>query len=151
MYRIMFLLKRKPHLTHQQFREHFERSHAAMALKFCGHLFTQYQRHYIDEVMSGGDSRKPNSGFGPHPFNWDLLSVWTLPSEENYNEVIRLMLTPELDPLFEADEDRFIDRSATVMIPCTVADTGVDFNPKGTVFDTPTGVPSWEGLLPIVP
>ena len=144
MFRIMFLLKRKPHVTHAQFRAHFERSHAAMALKFCGHLFTQYQRHYTEEVWYGGDSREVGSGFGPKPAPYDLLSVWTLPSEENYNEVIRLMLTPELDPLFHADEDRFIDRSATVMIPCTVFDTGTVFNPKGTVFDTPTGEPSWE-------
>lgn len=144
MYRVMFMLKRKPHMTHAQFRDHFERSHAAMALKFCGHLFTQYQRHYTDTVYAGGDSRKENSGFGPKPWGWDLLSVWTLPSEEHYNEVIRIMLDPEINHLFEEDEDRFIDREATVMIPCDVADTGTVFNPKFTVFDTPTGIPSWD-------
>jgi hypothetical protein len=144
MYRVMFLIKRKPHMSHEQFRAHFERSHAAMAMKFCGHLFSQYQRHYMDTVWAGGDSRKADSGFGPRPSNWDLLSVWTLPSEENYHEVIRIMQLPECDHLFEEDEDRFIDREATVMIPCTVADAGVVFNPKGTVFDTPTGIPSWD-------
>lgn len=144
MYRIMFLLKRKPHLTHEEFRAHFERSHAAMALKFCGHLFSQYQRHYTDTVWCGGDSRRESSGFGPQPWNWDLLSIWTLPSEENYQEVIRIMESPAIKHLFEEDEDRFIDREATVMIPCDVADTGVVFSAAGTVFDTPTGVPSWD-------
>jgi len=144
MYRVMFLLKRKSHLTHEQFRTHFERSHAAMALKFCGHLFSQYQRHYTDTVWCGGDSRQEGSGFGPKPWAWDLLSVWTLPSEENYHEVIRIMESPEIKHLFQDDEDRFIDREATVMIPCTVADTGTVFNPKGTVFDTATGIPSWD-------
>lgn len=143
MYRIMFLLKRKPHVTHAQFRAHFERSHAAMAQKYCGHLFSQYQRHYTDTVWEGGDSRQENSGFGPKPWKWDLLSVWTLPSEDHYNEVIRLMLTPELDHLFKDDEDRFIDRSATVMIPCTMIDTGTTLTPAGTVFDTVDGTPSW--------
>ena len=151
MYRVMFLIKRKPHLTHAQFRAHFERSHAAMALKYCGHLFSQYQRHYLETVWDGGDSRKPGSKFGPRPSNWDLLSVWTLPSEENYNEVIRIMLTPELDPLFEADEDRFIDRTATMMIPCSVADTGTEFNAKGTVFDTGTSLPSWDKWTEFLP
>jgi hypothetical protein len=149
MYRIMFLLKRKSHITHAQFRAHFERSHAAMAQKYCGHLFSQYQRHYLETVWDGDDSRKPDSKFGPRPSNWDLLSVWTLPSEENYNEVIRLMLTPELDPLFEADEDRFIDRTATVMIPCTMIDTGTSLTPAGTVFDTPDGIPSWKNWAEI--
>ncbi len=144
MYRIMFLLKRKPHMTHEQFRAHFERSHAPMALKFCGHLFSQYQRHYADTVWCGGDSRKPDSGFGPTPWNWDLLSVWTLPSEAHYHEVIRIMESPGIKPLFEADEDRIIDREATVMIPCNVADTGTNFAATGTVFDTPTGIPSWN-------
>jgi hypothetical protein len=149
MYRIMFLLKRKSHITHAQFRAHFERSHAAMAQKYCGHLFSQYQRHYTDTVWAGGDSRDPNSGFGAKPWNWDLISVWTLPSEENYNEVIRLMLTPELDHLFKDDEDRFIDRTATVMIPCTMVDTGTTLNPAGTVFDTPDGIPSWANWAEI--
>jgi EthD domain len=147
MYRVMFFIKRKPHLTHEQFKTHFERSHAAMAIKFCGHLFLQYQRHYIDEAWYGGDSRKPNSDFGRKTWNWDLLSVWTLPSEESYHEITRIMLSPEYDPLFEADEDRFIDREATVMLPCTVADTGTVFNAKNTVFDTPTGIPSWENWM----
>lgn len=145
MYRIMFLLKRKSHITHAQFRAHFERSHAAMAQKYCGHLFSQYQRHYTDTVWAGGDSRKPDSGFGPQPWGWDVLSVWTLPSEENYHEVIRIMESPAVKHLFETDEDRFIDRTATVMIPCTVADTGTSFNAPGTVFDTADGTPSWDG------
>ena len=33
MYKVMHFIKRKPHLTHAQFRDHFERSHAAMALR----------------------------------------------------------------------------------------------------------------------
>ena len=41
MYKVIHLVKRKSHMTHEQFREHFERSHAAMALKFCGHLFSE--------------------------------------------------------------------------------------------------------------
>lgn len=149
MFRIMFLLKRKPHLTHAQFRAHFERSHAAMAQKYCGHLFSQYQRHYFDTVWAGGDSRQDNSGFGPRPAGWDLLSVWTLPSEQNYQEVIRIMESPGVKHLFEQDEDRFIDREATVMIPCDLADTGVVLPPHGTVFDTPTGEPSWDNWAEI--
>lgn len=124
MYRVMFFLKRKKHLTHEQFREHFERSHAPMAQKYCGHLYSTYERNYMSTVFAGGDSRKENSGYGPQDWNWDLLSVWTMPSEENFHEIIRIMESPGIKQLFEEDEDRFIDREATVMIPCTVANTG---------------------------
>jgi hypothetical protein len=124
MYKVMFLLKRKPHLTHEQFREHFERSHAPMAQKYCGHLFAEYRRNYMNEVFCGGDSRQEDSGYGPKEWNWDLLSEWTLPDEAAFNEIIRIMESPGIKAEFQEDEDRFIDRAATVMIPCVVADTG---------------------------
>ena len=57
MYKVLHFIKRKPHMTHEQFKEHFERSHAAMALKFCGHLFSEYRRNYVNVVYTGGDSR----------------------------------------------------------------------------------------------
>jgi EthD domain len=146
MYKVLHFIKRKPNLTHQQFKLHFERSHAAMALKFCGHLFSQYRRNYIDMVYMGGDSRAPDSGFGLREWQWDLISEWVMPDEESYNEILRIMQLPGIDELFHADEDRFIDRTVTVSVPCDVADVGTSFNPRGTVFDTPGGEPSWEGL-----
>jgi EthD domain len=124
MFKVMFLIKRQPHLTHEQFREHFERSHAPMAQKYCGHLFSEYRRSYMHVVWCGGDSRQEGSGYGLREWQLDLLSEWILPSEDNFNEVIRIMESPDIRRLFEEDEDRFIDRKATVMIPCTVADTG---------------------------
>ena len=54
------------------------------------------------------------------------------------------MQTPGIDELFHADEDRFIDRTATVTVPCEVRDRGTAFDPEGTVFDTPTGEPRWD-------
>jgi len=74
MYKVLHFIKRKPQLTHEQFRDHFERSHAAMALKFCGHLFDGYQRNYIQTAYTGGDSRDSDSGYGPREWDWDLIS-----------------------------------------------------------------------------
>jgi hypothetical protein len=145
MYKVIHLVKRKSHLTHEQFRDHFERSHAAMALKFCGHLFSEYRRNYVNMVLGGGDPRIEGSGFGQMEWNWDLLSEWIMPSEENFLEIQRIMESPGIKRLFQEDEDRFIDRKEIVMMPCTaVCNTGTAFNPKGTVFDTPTGIPSWS-------
>jgi hypothetical protein len=145
MYKIIHLIKRKSHLTHEQFREHFERSHAAMAIKYCGHLFSEYRRNYVNQVFGGGDSRQEGSGYGPMAWNWDLLSEWILASEENLHEIYRIMESPGIRRLFLEDEDRIIDRKATVTMPCAVFDVGTVFNPKGTVFDTLSGEPSWEG------
>jgi len=54
------------------------------------------------------------------------------------------MQSPGIDELFHADEDRFIDRTATMTIHCEVRDAGTTFDPKGTVFDTPDGEPRWD-------
>lgn len=144
MLKVLHFIKRKPHFTHEQFKAHFERSHAAMALKFCGHLFTDYRRNYTGTVFTGGDSRDPDSGYGEREWEWDLISEWILPDEAALNEIYRIMQEPGIDELFHADEDRFIDRTATVTIHCDVRDVGTSFNPKGTVFDTPSGEPSWD-------
>ncbi|MDE2404420.1 MAG: EthD domain-containing protein [Sphingomonadales bacterium] len=146
MFRVIHLVKRKPHLTHAQFRAHFERSHAAMALKYCGHLFESYERNYVDQVYGGGDPRVAGSGFGPMAFGWDLLSVWTLKDAAAFAEVTRMMESDWMQKLFFEDEERFIDRQQIMMLPCTaVCDTGTTFRPEGTVFDTPDGEPSWDG------
>ena len=144
MYKVFHFVKRKPHLTHEQFRDHFERSHAAMALKFCGHLFTDYRRNYINIVLGGGDPREEGSGFGEMEFQWDLISEWVMPDEAAFHEITRIMESPGIKRLFHEDEDRFIDRKAIVMAPVEVRDIGTVFDPKGTVFDTPSGEPSWD-------
>jgi hypothetical protein len=124
MFTIMWFMKRKQGWSHEQFREHFERSHAAMAQKYCGHLFCEYRRYYMSTVWCGGDPRQADSGYGPKEWEWDLISEWTMPDEEAFNEVLRIMESPGIKKEFEEDEDRFIDRRATVMVPCTVANTG---------------------------
>ena len=125
MFKVMWLMKRKKELTHEQFREHFERSHAPMALKYCGHLFAEYRRNYMSEVWSGGDPRKEGSGYAAREWDWDMISEWIAHDEAAFNEILRIMETPHIRKEFEDDEDRFIDRTATVMVPCVVADTGV--------------------------
>src|ERR1700740_2957692 len=144
MYKVLHFIKRKSHFTHEQFREHFERSHAAMAIKFCGHLFSEYRRNYVDKGWSGGGSRQPDSGYGLRECAWGLIPECIRPNEEALEEIYRIMQLPGIDELFHADEDRIIDRTATVTMVCDVRDVGTVFNPKGTVFDTPTGEPSWD-------
>ena len=123
MFKVLHFIRRKPHLTHEQFRDHFERSHAAMALRFCGHLFTAYQRNYFTTVYTGGDARQAGSGYGPRAGDWDLISEWILPDEAAYDE-IRKIITGDVIRQFHELEEKFLDRPAQVMLRCSVADTG---------------------------
>ena len=124
MYKVVWLMKRKPELTHEQFRDHFERSHAPMALKYAGHLYKEYRRNYASQVWTGGDPRQESGGYGPRDWEWDLMSEWITETEADFQEILRIMETPEIKKEFQEDEDRFIDRSATMMIPFEVRDTG---------------------------
>jgi EthD domain len=119
MYKVIHLVKRKSHLTHEEFREHFERSHAPMAQKYCGHLFRAYRRNYVKTVLAGGDSREASTNFGPKEWEWDLLSEWIMPDEKSFHEITRIMQSPGIRQRFEQDEDQFIDRQAMVMMSCT--------------------------------
>lgn len=124
MFKVIWLMKRKQGWTHEQFRAHFEASHAPMALRHCGHLFAGYRRNYAGEVWSGGDPREDGSAYGRRPWAWDLISEWIMPDEAAFNQILRIMESPGIKEEFRADEDRFIDRTATVMIPCVVAGSG---------------------------
>ncbi len=124
MYKVVWLMKRKQGWSHQQFRDHFEKSHAELAKKYVGHLFVEYRRNYVDQVWSGGDPREEGAGFGPRDWEWDLMSEWITASEADFQEILRIMEQPGIREQFEEDEDRFIDRAATVMVPCVVTNTG---------------------------
>ena len=54
MYKVMWLLKRKAGISHAQFREHYENSHAKLAHKYIGHLMLEYKRNYKTETWGGG-------------------------------------------------------------------------------------------------
>lgn len=95
-------------------------------------------------IVASAMSREEGSGYGLRPWHWDLISKWILPDETALHEIYRIMQTPGIDELFRADEDRIIDRTATVTVPCDVSDVGTVFDAKGTVFDTPTGEPAWD-------
>ena len=78
-------------------------------------------------------------------WGWDLMSVWTMKDAAAFEQITQMMETEPFKRLFHEDEDRFIDRQHIMMLPCTdVRNTGVEFKPEGTVFDTPDGEPSWD-------
>jgi hypothetical protein len=77
MIKVIYLLKRLPHLTHAQFREHYENSHVKMAQKYLGHLMISYERNYCTQVRSAR-----SLGRKPAAFDYDVITEWILPNEE---------------------------------------------------------------------
>ncbi len=131
MYKIIFLIKRKPTLTHEQFKDHYEKSHARLAHKYLGHLMISYVRNYIPVALG---SRK--HGNKPVDFGFDVITEWILPNEEAWLEIDRIFKDPVIWEEFLADEHRLFDRDATITFRLKddqVRDTGVTLTEQPTL------------------
>ena len=79
MFKVIWLLRRKPGITMDQFRNHYENSHARLAQKYFGDLMLSYKRNYKTETWGGGVPTAKSSddakggGFGP--IDWRAKSA----------------------------------------------------------------------------
>jgi hypothetical protein len=131
MFKVIWFLKRKSGLTHEQFFEHYENSHVPMAHKYFGHLFLEYRRNYSDKIWRSGNDRPDGDHFGPQdwtfgPQDWefDVITEWVMPDEEAFREIHRIMADPVIGKAFLDDSARFTDRVASSMLICRQVDTG---------------------------
>ena len=122
MFKVIWLIKRKSSITHEQFREHYERSHVAMAHKYFGHLWTEYRRNYVTTAFGG--SPAPDGGLGPVAADCDCVTEWIFPSLANYEELLRISADPVIGKAFHDDEANFLDRESLRMFHVEVVDTG---------------------------
>ena len=116
MYKIMWLLKRKPGTTHEHFRNHYETSHAVLGQKYLGHLIESYKRNY--NMSRAGD------GGGERDCEYDCVTEWVLPNAAALDEIYRLLHDPVIGKIFLDDEEHFLDGPATRLVRCDTMDTG---------------------------
>ena len=117
MIKAIFFLKRKAGLTHEQFREHYENSHAKLGQKYLGHLLFSYTRNYVGQAR-----RSRAHGRAEADWDYDCITEWVLPSAEALEEVYRVFAVPEIGQEFFEDEERFLDREALYSVTCGVDD-----------------------------
>ena len=132
MIKALFFLKRKEGITHEQFREHFETSHAKLAHEHFGHLMIGYQRNYPSAVRQGATH-------GAHQqvdYDVDCVSEWFLKDEESLDQILTILSSADVGPIFREDEAKFLDVSKTVVIRFhegDVIDTGIDGNGRNRI------------------
>jgi hypothetical protein len=112
MVRWVVLLKRKPGMTKEEFRRHYETSHVALAKKYYGHLFLDYRRRYVQSGITVGEA-----GLGEAPgVAYDVVTSVALRDKAALDEFLRILAIPEVHEAFVADEERFLDRPASRMM-----------------------------------
>lgn len=125
MAKLIFLLKRKPGITPEEFREHYERSHSRFAQKYIGHLLTGYVRNY--PTFSALDPSNVPEGTEPPPYDlgYDAITEMRVKDMAAVEEIGRIFNDPAIQPILKEDERKFLDDTKTVMIICDEQDTGV--------------------------
>ena len=120
MVQIAFLLKRKAGLTHQQFREYYEKNHAPLARRLLP-LFQHYSRFFItqDEGYVPPHMQAQNMQF-------DVITHITFETQADYDKHLEMLKDPALAAELSADEEKFIDRDASVFFTVEQAKTPDD-------------------------
>jgi hypothetical protein len=122
MIKLMILLKKRADLTVDQFRHHYETSHARHAMRHFGHLWVEYRRNY---PVSSSSFAAVDEGADVDPAldavpDFDAVTEIVLRDQPAFDEFLRLLAVPETRRLFSEDEARFTDRKRSKFMVCDV-------------------------------
>lgn len=117
MVTIMWLLRRKPGISFEQFREHYETSHAVLGAKYFGHLMTGYRRNYVLPAETvAAVSPVMGAVLGAKGWDYDCIAEWDLRDEAAFEQVVATLSDPVIGKLFHDDEEHFLDRSSVRLV-----------------------------------
>lgn len=116
MIKAIFFLKRRPDISAEQFRDHYESSHVKLAEKYIGHLLLKYTRNYPQFATLNPSNNKPGAPPAPYDVGYDAITEMWFPDQAAAEEVMRIFNDPEISPILAADEVKFLVREQTVMI-----------------------------------
>lgn len=125
MIKLIFMLKRKPGITPEAFREHYESSHVKLAHKYIGHLLHKYVRNYPQQAVLNPSNQAENIAAPAGGFDYDVITEMYLKNHEAVQEMSRIFNDPKINPILVADELKFLNREATLMLVCDQVDTGI--------------------------
>lgn len=117
MVKIMWLLRRKPGISFEQFRDHYENSHSVLGAKYFGHLMTGYRRNYVLPADQGaGGSAVMLGVLTAKGWDYDCIAEWDLPDEAAFEQVVAMLSDPVIGKIFHDDEEHFLDRSSVRLV-----------------------------------
>ncbi len=124
MVKIIYFLKRKKGLTHEQFREHYENSHVVLAKKYVGHLMKDYIRNYPTFALRNPSNIPAGTEPEPYDIGYDCITEMHVENQAAIEEMTRIFNDPEVNPILVEDELKFLERDQIVMIMVDVVNNG---------------------------
>ena len=111
MIKLIGLLKKKPGLTRQAFIDYYEHSHAPLVSRLVP-IGPDYRRSYTDRMRVNGQEVDD-------AFEYDVISEVWFDQAEDYAAFAEAMRKPEIFGQIVADEENFLDRSASRILMVT--------------------------------
>lgn len=105
IFKVIWLLKALPGVSHSAFREWYETSHAVLSEQYFGHLLLVYRRNYPVEV-SGLPQRA-----------YDCITEWVMEDAAAFDEIMRILSDPAVSKILGDDSAGILDPNA-VLIKC---------------------------------
>lgn len=102
--KMIVMVKRKPGLSPEAFRDGYENSHSRIAVRLFGHLWTEYRRNYLQT----GRTFEGVEG-GPDVIEYDAISEFILRDEAALEEMGRISAANF--EMIKEDEARWFDQA----------------------------------------
>jgi hypothetical protein len=126
MVRIMWLLRRKPGISFEQFCDHYENSHAVLGAKYLGHLMTGYRRRYVlPAEQVAARSASMGAVLAAKAWDYDCIAEWDLVDEAAFDQVVATLSDPVIGKIFHDDEEHFLDRASVRLVRCDSRETDI--------------------------
>jgi hypothetical protein len=110
MKKLMFLFKRKPGMTPEEFRDHYEHRHVPLAIRLLPY-FSGYSRSYIRHDLS----YRPEGLASGNTAQFDVVTEVCFATEADYDSMMKRLGDAAVAGEILEDEERFMDRGATLM------------------------------------
>jgi hypothetical protein len=136
--RVILLLKRKPGMSREDFRDAYENRHRRLGMEKVGHLLTSYRRHYLGPGSTFAAAAPVPTGGGQAPaaVPYDVVTEMVFPDSAALEECNRIVGEPVTRRMFSEDEETLFDRPScwTIVTEETLEDDVARYarsGPKG--------------------
>ena len=102
MVKLITLLKRRPGLSREAFRDYYESRHRLIGEKYLAGYAVHYVRRYVELLPGGGE-----------PDHDVVMEIW-LPDRERLEALMRRLAEPDVAEEIARDEEQLFDRPATL-------------------------------------
>jgi hypothetical protein len=103
MIKMIGLLKRKPGMSTEAFRDYYESKHRLIGEKYLKDHACRYSRRYLTPLLRSAAGREADTEYDV------VLEVW-YPDQAAYDASIARLGLPEVAAEIAEDEERFLDR-----------------------------------------